>query len=276
MTTSAELVGDLAPDRPGEVLTALRAVSDALRAEGDARAIFPDVYAVITEGVVDGLAAGLFTQPAFISRLAGRFARRYLQTLSWSLSGLPQDCTAWSAAYGQVGRAGVAAIQHAGLGISAHVNFDLALGTAEVVEELAPARDAALLRAFKRDYDAVNRVLKTATPRVMSLLAERYGCPVAPVFTGVAGWPARTQALATVVQWRELVWRNTLDLLGASDPAARQAVVDRLELNSRVAALFITGPPVVAPAVDLTRRLARTIPPVPAGLARRVIRTIGA
>ncbi|MFB9717665.1 DUF5995 family protein [Planobispora longispora] len=253
------LVCPRTPDGPEGVLAALREVSGALREEGDARAIFPDVYAVITEGVVAGMSTGLFAEPEFMSRLAGRFAARYLETLSWSLSGLPQDCAAWSIAYAQVGRPGVAAIQHAGLGISAHINFDLALGVAEVIGELAPERDPALMGVFKRDYDAVNPILETAMPRVMRLLAERYGCPLSPLFTGPLGGLTGGQALAVVAQWREQVWRNALGLLEADGEAGRRAVVDRMELDSRVIALLVAGPPLVGPAVALARRVPRLL-----------------
>ncbi|MFB9877537.1 DUF5995 family protein [Planobispora siamensis] len=251
------LIHNRIPASPEEALTALREVSDTLRRQGDARAIFPDVYAVITEGVVDGMATGLFRHPEFISRLAGKFAARYLETLSWSLSGAPQDCAAWSVAYAQVGRPGVAALQHAGLGISAHINFDLALGIAEVVGELASDRDPALMSVFKHDHDAVNQILETAMPVVMRLLAERYGCPIAPLFTGPLGGPAGRQSLAVISQWRELVWRNALDLLEAATAGndARRAVIERMDLNSRAVALLITGPPLVGPAVSLIRRI---------------------
>ncbi|MFB9891601.1 DUF5995 family protein [Planobispora takensis] len=253
------LVHNRIPASPEEALTALREVSDTLRREGDARAIFPDVYAVITEGVVDGMAAGLFRHPEFISRLAGRFAARYLQTLSWSLSGAPQDCAAWSVAYAQVGRPGVAALQHAGLGISAHINFDLALGIAEVIGELAPGRDPGPMSVFKHDHDAVNRILEAAMPVVMRLLAERYGCPVAPLFTGPLGGPAGRQSLAVISQWRELVWRNALDLLEAGgSERRRRAVIERMDLNSRAVALLITGPPLVGPVLSLIRRIPGT------------------
>src|SRR5690242_18130340 len=73
----------LHPTDVEEALGALEGIARALHAEGDPRAAFPDIYGIITRRVGDEIAlgqGGIFQEPQFISRLAGRFARRYMDT----------------------------------------------------------------------------------------------------------------------------------------------------------------------------------------------------
>ena len=67
---------------------ALDYVAEMLLNAGDARAAFPDIYAVITRRVAEEAARpdGPFLEPAWISSLAGRFRNR----LGASITRLPE------------------------------------------------------------------------------------------------------------------------------------------------------------------------------------------
>src|SRR5262245_25018177 len=131
-------VAGMQPDTPQAALAALDNVAAEFSKARDARAAFPDVYAVITQKVIERLGdgSGYFHAPEFIAMLVGVFTTRYLQTLDWSLRGLPQDCRGWDLAYGLAAKGALPATAHAALGISAHINYDLALGIHEVVVRL--------------------------------------------------------------------------------------------------------------------------------------------
>jgi len=157
----------------------LQWVAGRFQERGDARAIFPDIYAVITRTVRDGIAQGLFLEPDFISRLAGCFASLYVETLSRSLAGTAQDSSAWGLAYERARAEGSLPAEHAGLGISAHINFDLALGIYQTITRLGAESDPAMLARFKHDHDAVNVLLEKSLPEcLMRLAAHREPAPL--------------------------------------------------------------------------------------------------
>ncbi len=163
---------------PEAALAALDHAAARLSRTQDARAAFPDVYAVITQKVIERLSdgSGYFHAPEFISMLVGAFTSRYLQTLDWSLRGLPQDCRGWDLTYRLAARNTLPATAHAALGISAHINYNLALGIHQVVIQLGTRGDQSRLALFKHDHDAVNALLGASFPESARRLRTTHGC----------------------------------------------------------------------------------------------------
>jgi Family of unknown function (DUF5995) len=225
----------LAPDSLNEARISLEQTSMRLRCQDDARAVFPDVYVVITEIVereINGR-TGFFLEPGFISRLVPEFARRYLETLAWTVEGRAQDCSAWALAYDYCRLDGVTPLQHAVLGISAHINFDLALGIHATIRRLGYTGDPAELSRYKHDHDAVNELLARSLPEALDRLERVYGCSM----TGLLGERTRRHAVHIMLEmlrrWRDLVWTNVVELLQAPDEQSRHRVVLRMERRSR-------------------------------------------
>jgi hypothetical protein len=157
------------------------------------------------------------------------FTTRYLQTLNWSLRGLAQDSAGWDLAYRLAAEDALPALAHAALGISAHINFDLALGIHEVVVRLGAARDQSRLEEFKHDHDAVNALLAASFPESLRRLREAHGCPlVSPLPDAALEW-LTPYFLKVLAGWRNDVWRNMLELLGANGAAGRARVLRRMD-----------------------------------------------
>src|SRR5437773_1299125 len=114
----------LHPEGVYDAGTVLGTLTDRLLARGDSRAAFPDVYGIVTRAVAEEVRKpdGMFLEPEWISRLAGRFCERYLETLRWSEDGLPQDCGAWHVAYACASSPLTPPFQNALLGFNAHIN----------------------------------------------------------------------------------------------------------------------------------------------------------
>jgi hypothetical protein len=225
---------DLHPRDVDSALEGLDTVVRRLAARNDSRAVFPDVYGVITRNVAREVRLGregLFQEPAWISRLAGRFAERYFETLAWSLKGQPQDCTAWAVAYRAADGGATIPLDDAALGISAHINFDLALGLWQTIEELGDTSPERLAR-YKHDHDAVNALLAESLPEALERLVERYDCPVTPWLRGRALGLTREVSLFVLARWRAHVWEDVLALVHAPGEAARQAVIQRMHARS--------------------------------------------
>ena len=233
--------GEMRPATPEAALAALEHVVARLSSVQDARAAFPDVYAVITQKVIERLndGSGYFHAPEFISMLVGVFTTRYLQTLDWSLRGLPQDCRGWDLAYRLVARDGLPATAHAALGISAHINYDLALGIHEVVVRLGATGDQTRLALFKHDHEAVNALLAASFPESMRRLREVHGCSFLRSLPDAAAEQLTPHLLQVLSGWRDDVWRNMLDLLGAASAAERAAVIARMDERSAAAGATI-------------------------------------
>jgi hypothetical protein len=234
----------LGPPHAPDALAALTLAADQLRARGDARAAFADVYAIITRRVTDSVALGpgrFFLEPAWISILAGRFCQRYLDTLGWSLDGRPQDAEAWAVAYASSERGGPP-LANVLLGLSAHINYDLAIGIHATVVELGAASDPVRLARLKHDHDAVNKLLDASIPEAFECLIVRHRCPVASVLFHHAYAASRWAAMQVLTTWRARVWREALELVFARREAERSAVMRRMERRSgRYARLISAG-----------------------------------
>jgi hypothetical protein len=231
------------PRNVEQALESLEVVTERLRARGDARAVFPDVYAVITRNVAREVRGrtGFFLEPEWISRLAGRFSERYLETLAGSLEGSGQDCRAWELAYGFADLGLTFPLQDAAFGISAHINFDLALGLWKTIEEFGDLSERQMAR-YKHDHDAVNGLLAASLPEAVALLSERYGCSFTARFTGRLLPVTSAVSLGVLRRWREQVWTDVRALVHAADERQQRRVLARMHQRSgRWAELFALG-----------------------------------
>jgi hypothetical protein len=219
---------------------ALAQVADTLLRGDDARAAFPDVYAVITQRVAFEVARrdGPFQEPTWITQLAGRFCGRYLETLRWALDGHAQDTSAWASAYDSVGVEDMPPVQHALLGLSAHINYDLAIGIHATIVDHGYADDRAMIARYKHDHDFVNTLLDAAIPEALDRLVKRHHCATT-VWLARASWLTRWFTMELLVRWRAQVWVEVEALLAAHTSSQRARVLRRIGARSaRIGALL--------------------------------------
>jgi Family of unknown function (DUF5995) len=263
----------LRPSSAEEALRALDVVTEALFAEGDARAVFPDIYGIITRRVTESVMLGergVFHEPRWISRLAGRFCERYLQTLRWSMDRRTQDASAWELAYAAVDSDGTLPLQHVLLGLSAHINFDLAMGIYRTIVEFG-AFDAGSLRRYKHDHDVVNDLLRASIPEAFDHLVTRHRCEGATLLFNRAYVVAEWAAMRILSTWRARVWDDAMAMLRARSAGERERIVEALERRSRRLARMLGLPgfmPLSLRTTPGTRgRSRRSHPPVRASAA---------
>jgi hypothetical protein len=257
----------LHPVNVEEALRSLDAVAARLTADGDARAVFPDIYAIITRRVAEHVEtsrqkpgpAAFFLEPAWISRLAARFCERYLETLRLSLSGLPQDADAWELAYEARADLGTLPLQHVLLGLSAHINYDLAIGIHRTILERG-AVDGATLRRYRHDHDAVNDLLRASIPEAFDHLVNRHRCEASGVIYHRTYAFAEWAIMRVLSSWRARVWDDALALLAAGESPARLVVVQRMHRLSRRYARVLALPGTVAALHKPDSRDARHTP----------------
>lgn len=226
----------LEPKNVNEALTALETVAERLRQDGDARAAFPDIYSIITRKVAEQVNRkdGIFKEPQWISRLAGRFCERYLETLRWSLEQRPQDCDAWSAAYACSPLARSIPLQHVLLGLSAHINFDLAFGIHETIHEFGHEASPEMIARYKHDHDQVNALLLASIPEAFEHLSQRYSCVVSSLLYARAFKSSRWLTMQVLSYWRAQVWENVIALLTTGSVAEQDTLMAAMERRSGI------------------------------------------
>ncbi|WP_437996764.1 DUF5995 family protein [Sorangium sp. So ce185] len=225
---------NLHPKSVHDAAVVLDTVTGRLIAAGDRRAAFTDVYGIVTRAVAAQVERpdGIFLEPAWISRLAGRFCERYLETFRWCERGAAQDCGAWHIAYASTSSRFAPPVQNALLGFSAHINYDLVFGIHATIVEFGHGRDPRMLARLKHDHDEVNTLLRRSVIEALERLAVRHGCPLSAIFRDTAPDLAVWVSMEMLSRWRERVWTDVLALLKARTASERAAVARGVEQRS--------------------------------------------
>jgi hypothetical protein len=250
---------DWQPKDAEEALKTLEKVTSRLHEHSDARAVFLDVYLVVTRRVVQILKADDadgFLEPAWLSHLTGLFAEEALLAVLASLRGEPMKNAAWRFATHYAAHGITRPCNDAVLGVSAHINYDLGLVTYDSIVSHGAATDAARLRRYEHDFYKVNEILKASIPECLDLLVERYRCPTTqgllriPLFRPVLSGAV----MHTLRVWRDRVWKEIEEMLETESLEAHRAIVARIDHRAgRIAQLICTG--------DALRLLLRGEPP---------------
>ena len=117
---------------------------------------FSDLYLTITQGIRDRIERGdFFADNGYLARLDVSFANRYLDALrAWA--GGQRTPRSWQVVFEARDDGELMAIQLAGAGVNAHINFDLAVATVDTGRDMG---DAELDSGTRReDYARVNGV----------------------------------------------------------------------------------------------------------------------
>jgi hypothetical protein len=130
---------------------------------------FSDLYLTITQRIQSHIQAGdLFADDKYLARLDVVFANRYLDALrAWAESGEPP--AVWRRLFEAPDNGEITAIQLAGAGVNAHINFDLAVATVDTGREMGDPD----LGCRKHDYEKVNDVFAEEMDALLKRLLER-------------------------------------------------------------------------------------------------------
>jgi hypothetical protein len=117
---------------------------------------FSDLYLTITQGIRDRIERGdFFSDNGYLARLDVSFGNRYFDALrAWA--GGQRTPRSWHVVFEARDDGELMAIQLAGAGVNAHINFDLAVATVDTGRDMG---DAELDSGTRReDYARVNDV----------------------------------------------------------------------------------------------------------------------
>jgi hypothetical protein len=235
---------------------------DEYRARDDDGRIFLTVYATMTRAIHDGILTGRFIDPAWTGDLTARFASLYFEAAGAWESGATACPRPWCAAFAAGGQPRISAVEHALLGINAHIVYDLPFAVAATMHEAGDVVDGRLradtLVRRRHDYEVVNHILSETIAAAQGVLSNESRC-IALVDT-LALRLDEYAAEALLRASRTQGWHTALALAVARDDAEREAVRQHLD---RVACGYVQRIDVTqfVPGARLRRALARVRPP---------------
>jgi hypothetical protein len=223
----------------------------------DHRAAFLRVYARMSRRVLKRMnAGGFFLDPAWIERVALRFADMYFDALDAFDAGRRAP-PAWQLAFENALNRRTFLLQDIVLGVNAHINNDLPQVLAGILRDEGdwPHRDRLEHRRF--DHDQINRILHEIIPAVEGEVAGHYGRLVRTL-----GWAKgrldEDLAALGLKQFRDNTWRCGLFLLAATGEADASTVRDWIEHDALLVgqlAVRYGAPGWARPLAGMTRRL---------------------
>jgi hypothetical protein len=148
-----------------------------------------------------------------MDRFDTAFGNRYFAALDAVAEGREAP-RAWRVALSAESRPGTAILQHALLGVNAHINFDLPFAAVAVAP--GPA-----LPALRNDYDAINRILAAVFEEVQAIIG-RFS-PLLHVLDHVGGRKDECIANFSIVAARDEAWHEATRLALESGVGLEQA-----------------------------------------------------
>lgn len=165
-------------------------------------AYFTALYRTVTVRVRSGIEGGVFEDGERMNRFDTEFGNRYFAALDALADGRDPP-KAWRVAFAAESRSGTAILQHALLGVNAHINFDLPFAA------VATAPGAALPALWK-DYDAINRILASTFEDVQGVIG-RFS-PLLHVLDHIGGRHDEAVASFSIVAARDEAWHEATRL----------------------------------------------------------------
>ena len=171
---------------------------------------------------------GEFIDPAWVDRLVDHFAGYYFTALE-AYEGDPATAPpVWHLAHRAAAEADIVALRQLLLGVNAHINYDLVLSLAEMLEPEWLALSDARRADRYLDYCHVNHIIACTVDAVQDQVLEP-AMPLLDLLDKLFG-PLDERLISSLLTgWRENVWRNALQLLKTSDAGQRQQVLKTVE-----------------------------------------------
>jgi hypothetical protein len=205
-------------------------------AAGDRRAYFAEAYGAMTTAMLSGVTSGGFADDVWVGRLLDRFADYYFDAVE-AFDAVdhfdpPRTCPkVWLDAFESCRRDDLSRLQVVLLGINAHINHDLPLALADVLDDWDELDEASRAGRLS-DHEQVNTVIERSTDLVQDAVVNR-AAPLLAIADRLLG-PIDEAVFNHVVScWREHGWEDAQRLVAAEDPEAREVVRADIEERAR-------------------------------------------
>lgn len=198
--------------------TRMRAQIQTWLTNGDRRSIFLQCYAIMTQNMQQAIAANRFHDPLWMDRLVAHFADYYFVALDAYEGAAGPVPAIWQQTFDLARDPAVSVIHNLLLGVNAHINYDLALAVSDMLGPEATTSTPVQWAERRADYDLVNQVIAASIDSVQEQVVDEH-LPEMRIVDLALG-PLDEHLIARmIVQWRDRVWDNALELVtaGSSD-----------------------------------------------------------
>lgn len=198
---------------------------------GDRRRIFLTVYRTMTATMDRTVPDGVFLDPEWSAALTLRFAEMYFEADDAFVHGriCPEP---WAASFRAAQQEHVLVLEHALLGINAHIMYDLPRAVAETMVAFGDTAEGvhhdAIIARRRFDFEVVNHLLAMTTDMVQDLIAENFSKSV-KVVDALASRFDEYVAEAFLRYARTQGWHSAIALAYARDDREREIVRAQLE-----------------------------------------------
>lgn len=205
-------------------------IDDCLR-KGSCLGYFAALYRRVTVGVRRRVENETYVDGTRMERLDVLFAQRYIDAYFRHRRG-QRPTEAWAYAFSAGHDERPIVLQHLLLGMNAHINLDLPIASATILDRHDPD-------GFKADFHAVNDLLGALIDEIQDEIATA-GLWMKVV--DVLGGPVDESLCSLFLsRARSSAWQRALTLHDL-DPAARPEVIRRFDRNTRCIARRIYAP----------------------------------
>lgn len=197
-------------------------------ASGDSRAVFLGCYRLMTLNMLEAVGRRDFHDPEWVEGLLHHFAGYYFRALEGWQAGDPDTPSVWRLTFEAAERPETPVLRHLMLGVNAHINYDLIFTLVDLLRDEWPDLGPGERRLRRADHRRVNEVIHRTVDVVQdTVLATRQ--PSLRVVDRAMGRVDEWAVARLIRHWREGVWRHSVELLEAGDPALYRTLCGRWE-----------------------------------------------
>ncbi len=200
-------------------------------AAADGRALFLGCYQLMTRNMFAALAAHEFSDRIWVDRLLHRFADYYFDALTIYERDPAAAPAVWRMAHDAARRRETAVLRKVLLGVNAHINYDLVLTVAELLQPEWPDLGPAQRAARQADHEQVNNVIGRTVDAVQDQILDP-AMPLMDLFDRLLGPLDELLISRVIAGWRHAVWRNAVALIETTGAESRRRLIARVETEA--------------------------------------------
>ena len=192
----------------------------------------------MTRNMLDAVDAGEFADAAWVSHLLHHFAGYYFDALDTYEAGEEGTPAVWRCAHDAARRANTPAISLLLLGVNAHINYDLVLAVADLLEPEWPSLSDEERHVRYEDFCRVNDTIGRTIDSVQDGIIEKRE-PIMALVDTLLGPVDEWLVSRGITEWREEVWGHAVRRVETTGEAQREVLRQEIEAAAmRWARLF--------------------------------------
>ncbi|NTW24678.1 MAG: hypothetical protein HGA37_08265 [Lentimicrobium sp.] len=199
-----------------EVISVLNEIIDREVSLNSPLAYFPALYRLVTVRVKNGLTKNEFEDPLQMEQLDVRFANRYITAYQHSKSGKPITGS-WRIAF-EAPKNNLLILQHLLLGMNAHINLDLGIAAAGIMEGKP-------LAGLESDFNTINRILAEMSDKVQSGIGKV--SPLIGLLDRLAGNSDAMLVKFSITEARDGAWKSANEFHASANDQALLLLRDK-------------------------------------------------